>query len=248
MFTYTHAIILSIIQAITEWLPISSSGHLALLQQYFGFHDITYDVFLHFASILAVIVLFWKDIVKIIKKKDIVYILKIIAAMIPIAAFGFLFRARIESTFSNMLLVGVFFIISGLIIFATMFTHEVRRKLTWVDALWIGLLQCLAILPGISRSGITISAGLYSGLKREQAIRFSFLMAIPLILGASIVELPKMTNINIGILLVSFIVTFLVSILAIKLLLAIIRSRNFHLFGVYNVILGVIVLILPLWK
>ena len=140
---------------------------------------------------------------------------------------------------------GIFFIFSGVVVYSTKFSIERKSDINNKDAWFIGLLQALAILPGISRSGITISAGLFKGVSKRAAIRFSFLMSIPLILGASALKAKDLmiSNINLSILVISFIITFFVSLITIKLLIRIIKSDKFYLFGIYNIILGIIVLI-----
>jgi len=252
MVSIIQAIVLSIIQSITEWLPISSSGHLALMHHFFGFQNLAFDVYLHFASILAVIFVFRKDIIEILKlnkRKNLKYILFLIIALIPIAIVGFGFRDSIEAAFANMFALGIFFIISGAIVFSTKFFKEGKSKesskVGFWNSIYVGIFQALAILPGISRSGATISAGLFSGLNKEQAIKFSFLLAIPAILGATIVKMGSLavSGISIWTLIISFIITFVVSVLAIKVLLKIIRKRGFYWFGVYNILVGIIILI-----
>lgn len=251
MVSLLEAVILSIIQGITEWFPISSSGHLALAQNFFGFQDLSYDVFLHFASIFAVLFMFKRDILKIFSfnKESLNYILLLIIAIIPAGILGFYFSDYIEKLFSNMIYLGFFFIFSGIIIYFTKFTNENKSDITKKDAFFIGLLQAIALMPGISRSGMTISAGLFKGISKRASIRFSFLMSIPIILGASVLKAKDLTasNINLNILVVSFIITFLVSIFTIKILIKIISKDKFYLFGVYNILLGGLVLTLSLF-
>ncbi len=249
MVSITQAIVLSIIQSITEWLPVSSSGHLALMQHFFGFQNLSFDIYLHFASILAVIVVFRKDILSLLdlrKKENLKYAGLLLFALIPIGIVGLAYRGPISEVFSNMTAVGIFFLISGAIVFSTKFMKVDKKKKnpTSLDALTVGIFQALAIMPGISRSGATISAGLFQGLKKEQAIRFSFLLAIPTILGATLIEARDIItlDINITALIISFIITFITSILVIKLLLKIIQKQGFFWFGVYNFFMGVLIL------
>jgi len=276
MVSIVEAIVLSVIQGITEWFPVSSSGHLALMQSLFGFQNLAYDVFLHFASLLAVIIIFWKDIVGLFKvryREDIDYLFFILIALIPAGLVGIFFNDFIEGLFSSQIYLGMFFILSGVVIYSTKFVvagvvlggdivgdgvvrgevQDIReevgdKRIGFLDSVVIGLFQALAIFPGISRSGMTISSSLFRGLSKKAAVKFSFLMAIPLILGASILEFESlvMSEIDIGILLISFIITFLVSLIVIKLLLRIIESDKFWWFGVYDVLLGVGVLIFGL--
>lgn len=253
MVSVFQAILLSIIQGITEWLPVSSSGHLALMQNIFGFQNLEFDVFLHIASMLAVILIFWKDIINILdlrKRENLIYILLIILALVPASIAGLFFKEAIEKSFSNLAYLGIFFIISGILVYSTKFAKEIKENITWFDSLFIGVFQAVAVLPGISRSGATISSGLFRGLEKESAVKFSFLLAIPLILGAGLVESKNLilSDINYLILISSFIVTFLVSVIAIRLLLRIIKSEKFYLFGIYNLLLGVLLLIVSFLK
>ncbi|MBR9706606.1 undecaprenyl-diphosphate phosphatase [Candidatus Pacearchaeota archaeon] len=250
MISIIKAIILSIVQGITEWLPISSSGHLALFGHFFSFQDLPFDIFLHFASVLAVIVIFWKDIIKICdirQKGNVRFILLMLLALIPAVVVGIFFSEVISGFFSNLFYLGLFFILSGVIVYSTKFVKPSKKRISWLDSLFIGIFQALAILPGISRSGSTISAGLFRGIKKDDVIRFSFLMSIPLILGASIMEAKSIVfgNIDYLILAVSFIVTFFISLFAIRILLKIIRGGRFYLFGLYNLLLGIFILV---WK
>lgn len=247
MVSLLEAVILSIIQGITEWFPISSSGHLALVQNLFGFQNLSYDVFLHFASIFAVLFMFKRDILKIFSfnKESLNYIILLIIAIIPAGILGFYFSDYIEKLFSSMVYLGFFFIFSGIIIYFTKFTNENKSDINKKDAFFIGLLQAIALMPGISRSGMTISAGLFRGITKRASIRFSFLMSIPIILGASVLKAKDLTasNINLNILVISFIITFLVSIFTIKILIKIISNDKFYLFGIYNILLGILILI-----
>jgi len=262
MLDILQAIILSIVQGIAEWLPISSSGHLAILQYFFNFSDLSFDVFLHFASILAVIFVFRKDILDLLnfkEKQNIKYLLLIVIAMIPAALVGYFLRGMISSVFSKILFVGIFFIINGILIFSTRFIKErkksrktnkkeKRKNPSLFNSLIIGFVQVFSLLPGISRSGLTISAGLFTGLKKEDAIKFSFLLAIPVVLGATVFEAKNISLIDINpeVLIISFIITFLASLLSIFLVKKTIKTNKFYLFGIYTFILGLVVLIFSL--
>jgi len=249
MVSLIQAVILSVLQAIAEWLPISSSGHLAIVQNIFHFENLSFDVFLHFASLFAVIIVFKKDILKLFypwEKAKLKYLFLLLLGIIPAGLAGFLFRNQIERAFSNFVYLGVFFIISGIIVYSTKFYKEKKEKIWYFDSIFIGIFQAFAILPGISRSGATISSGLYRGVSKQEAIKFSFLMAIPIILGASILEAKNLivSNIDYSILIVSFVITFVLSLFVIKLLIKIINKEKFYIFGIYNFILGVLILII----
>ena len=251
MIELIQAIILSIVQGITEWLPVSSSGHLAIFQNVFGFQNLAFDVFLHFASIFAVIIIFWKDIVRLLhlnKKENLKYLGLLIVGIIPAGIIGILFKSQIENFFSSLFYLGIFFMLSGIIIYSTKFSSVKKDKPNFLDSIFIGIFQAIAILPGISRSGATISSGLFRGLNKENAVKFSFFMAIPVIIGASLIELKDiaLSQISYSVLIFSFIITLLVSILTIRLLLKIIKGNKFYLFGIYNFILGFCVLVFSL--
>ncbi|MEN9625705.1 MAG: hypothetical protein RL557_33 [archaeon] len=245
MVSLIQAAILSIVQGITEWFPVSSSGHLALLQHFFGWQNLSFDIFLHLASVLALIVFFWKDIVGFFsfEGEKIIYLFKIVLAMIPAGIAGILFRDYFESLMGNMLLLGVCFIGSGIVIYATKFTHERKGEVGMFDAFFIGLFQAVALLPSVSRSGMTISSGLFRNIKREEVAKFSFLLAIPALIGANIFEMQHIFDLTISfnILLVSFGLTFLTSLITIQYLMKIVSHDKFYLFGWYNVVLGVLV-------
>lgn len=247
MVSLLEAVFLSVIQGITEWFPVSSSGHLALLHHFFGFQNLSFDVFLHFASILAIVIIFWKDIISLFnlsKRENLSYILFIVIAIIPAFIFGILLKEYIIASFQSFLFLGFFFIFSGIIIYSTKFAKEKKLRMRGAESLFIGLMQVFALFPGISRSGMTISAGLFAGLKKQEAIKFSFLLAIPVILGASLAEATHVLKADVSylVLIVSFIVTFLVSLVTIRLLIKVIRSDRFYLFGIYNFVLGVLAL------
>jgi len=248
MVSLIETLVLSIIQGICEWFPISSSGHLAIFHHIFGFQNLSFDVFLHFASIFAVLFVFRKEMASILnlkKRENWRYILLLILGIIPAGIVGIFFKDFIEGFFSSLFYLGIFFIISGIFIYSTKFFKLKKEKINWIDSFFIGIFQAITILPGISRSGATIGAGLIRGINKEQALKFSFLMAIPLILGASILELDDLiiSDISYWLLLISFFVTFLVSLFTINVLLKIVKSDRFYLFGVYNFIVGIFVLI-----
>ncbi len=247
MVSLIQAVILSIVQGITEWFPVSSSGHLALLQHFFGFQNLSFDIFLHLASVLAIIVFFWEDLIKMfsLKRENLGYIFKILIALIPAGILGILFRDYIASLFDNLFFLGVFFIFSGIIIYATKFTTAMKKDINFSDSLFIGFFQAVALFPGISRSGMTISSGLFRALDRNEAVKFSFLLAIPVILGASFLETKNIISLDMSysILLVSFLLTFITSLITIKFLINIVKHDKFYLFGWYNIVLGILVVV-----
>src|SRR3989344_5766171 len=199
---FISSLILAVIQGATEWLPISSSGHLVLFEKILGFKSggIEFDVALHFGTLMAVFVYFGRDIVDIIenllkgkwKSEKGKLGIMVIVATIPAAVIGLLFRKIFESAFLSMEVVAVGFAITGIILFIGSLdvnNSKNRKNFGYGKAFLVGCAQVIALFPGISRSGITISSGLLAGLKEKDALRFSFLMSIPAILGANIVEL-----------------------------------------------------------
>ncbi len=234
---------LSIIQAITEFLPVSSSGHLALFSNVLGKPDLFLITILHIASLFAVLIFTRHEIYKLItfEKKYGKMWLFLIIGTIPAALFGFLFKDAIESSLNSLLFIGIAFIFTGIILLMTKFVHN-HRELNIKNSIFIGLFQVLALFPGVSRSGMTISAGLFSGIDRQEAVKFSFLLFIPLALGAMVLELGSFYFS--WVLLFAFTLCFLLSWIFIYLLYFVVQKNYFWLFSVYAFILGVISLIL----
>jgi undecaprenyl-diphosphatase len=239
-----NEILLALIQAATEFLPVSSSGHLALFGNMFAKVDLFYFTILHMASVLAILIYTRKEIYQLItfnKKYKRMWIY-IIIGILPAGLVGLFFNDFIEQAFSSLLLIGLAYLFTGFMLLITKRFQNTKGKLTKKRSLLIGLAQILALFPGISRSGTTISFGLFSGLKKEEAFKFSFLMAIPLILGATILEF-KNAYFNISI-LVGFVVCLIFSLLFLSLLNQILKKNYFWMFGIYCIILGIITLIL----
>lgn len=245
MVNLIQALILSIVQGITEWFPISSSGHLIITQNLLGVKDFGFIIYLHFASILAVIILFWKDIINLFVKKKYDYMIKILIAVIPVAIVGFFIRDFVRNLFNNLLLIGLVFIVFGVYIYFTKYTHEITNMPSKSDSLFIGISQAFALFPGVSRSGMAIGSGLIQGLKKDQAIKFSFLLAIPIVFGAAIYESREISisSIHPLVFLTSFTVTLLISLLTVNFLIKVIKSGKFYYFGYYNIIVGILSII-----
>lgn len=245
-------ILLAIVQAITEWLPISSSGHLVLFQQLFSYNPgLSFDIALHFGSVLAVIIYFYKDIFGIVK--DFCFLryrshnfnlgLYIIIATIPAGVIGLLFRDFFESTFSSMIILSLGFLISALVLFLVTLTKEGKKEISFYDSILIGISQIFAIFSSISRSGITLATALLLGVNKKEAVKFSFLMAIPVILGASLLEIYKFVfSYDI---LVAVSVSFIFSLAAIHLLIKIVLSskKNLRWFALYLLLLSLLIFI-----
>jgi undecaprenyl-diphosphatase len=232
-----QSILLGILQGVTEWLPISSSGHLAIAQHFFSIQTpLFFDILLHLATVLVIIIFFRKEIIK-ISPQTLTYLT---IATIPIAIIGYFFQTEIEALFTNITAIAISFIIFSLFLFLSE-KYPKENKITWKESIIIGLSQALAIIPGISRSGSTISTGLLLGIKKEDAITFSFLLAIPAILGATILHLPQATfEISY---LFGFFIAIIASYFTLFLLTKIIKNNKFHYFGYYCLTLGIILLL-----
>ncbi|MBW2023253.1 MAG: undecaprenyl-diphosphate phosphatase [Deltaproteobacteria bacterium] len=263
------AAILGFIQGLTEFLPISSSGHLVIFQNLLGFAEpqLLLDVTLHVGTLLAVVVYFKEDIFKITRQVLAIVIsridsshgtkpdnqdkliLWIIIASIPTALIGFFFKGPLERLFTSVSVVGVMLLVTGIIIGITYFIpsrYTSRMNIDLITALLIGTAQGLAIIPGISRSGATIACGLLCGLDRELAGRFSFLVAIPAIIGALLLQLHQqsLTSAPLTSLTVGFMVSATVGFLCLKILMTMVKKGHLAYFAPYCFIAGAMALVL----
>lgn len=248
---------MGLVQGLGEFLPISSSAHLVLVPWLFDWHDpgLTFDVALHLGTLFAVIIYFWKDWWRLIiggftnvKSTDGRLFWYLVAACIPGALIGFLLESHAETIFRTPLLIAVMLIVMGVILY---WADQKSRKTTEIEdisfstAMWIGVSQALAIIPGVSRSGITITIGLLTGLTRESAARFSFLLSTPIILGAALVKMPdvlanpSLINLNF---VVGMLVSAIVGLASIYILLRYVQSKSYLPFVWYRFVLGAIVI------
>tara|TARA_Y100000310_G_C20687341_1_gene819939 strand:- start:1467 stop:2216 length:750 start_codon:yes stop_codon:yes gene_type:complete len=243
-------VILSIVQGITEWLPISSSGHLVIFQQFFNMEvPIYFDILLHFATLIVIFLVFYKDIIKILKaliKLDFKdeygkLALYLIIGSIPIAIIGLVFKDFLLSLFTNTKVVGVGLLTTALFLISTKF-FEGKKKLSTFPAIVIGIAQALAIIPGVSRSGSTISTSLLLGIRKELAVKFSFLLSVPAILGATILEYTPTTITKEAIL--GVLLTIIVGYISLKLTIKLVLNKKFHYFSIYCLVLGILLLII----
>jgi undecaprenyl-diphosphatase len=254
-----QSIILGLIQGITEWLPISSTGHLRIAEHYFGLTvPALFDVMLHAGTLIVTLVYFRKDIRKVLKalakldfkSDDGTLIPLIITGTIPTVTIGFLYGNELDTTLSTIIALGVGFLVSGVILYFSKFGKENRLGISYIDALIIGVMQGLAIIPSVSRSGFTIAAALLLGIKREKAFKFSFLLSIPSILGALVLTMYQQNTelitagVDVAEILAGVIVSILVSFFALKFLWRSIASKKFHLFAFYCFALGAVLVIL----
>ena len=261
------AIILGIIEGITEWLPISSTGHMILVDEFLklGMSPEFMEMFfvvIQLGAIMAVVVLYWKKIFPfnfnrkpIVQKNIIIMWIKIVIACIPAAIVGLLWDDQINALFYNFQTVAIMLIVFGILFIVVENYNKGRRpivlnmdNLTYKMAIIIGLFQLIAaIFPGTSRSGATILGALLIGVSRDVAAEFTFFLAIPVMFGASLLKLIKFglvfTSFELIVLLVGMLVAFIVSIWAIKFLVGYIKKHDFKVFGLYIIILRIILLV-----
>jgi undecaprenyl-diphosphatase len=246
-------ILLGFVQGLTEFLPVSSSGHLAILENMLGITEpVTLAVFLHFGTFIAIIVFFIKPISALARgvftgeRESLSYLRNIAVGTVPIVLTGLFLRYWVDQAFNDMTLIAALLGTTGVVVLLTGVVPKKQGQINAVTALIIGIGQMLAIFPGISRSGMTISAGLYSGIDPERAFRFSFLLSIPAILGANLLELRKLANItNVPELLIGMACSFVSGLVALAVLRRTIY-RKFHFFGIYCLIISVVLIIIRL--
>ncbi len=249
--TVIQALILGAVQGLTEFLPVSSSGHLVIFQHWLGLENtpLAFDVLVHIGTLLAVFVAFWSDIAALLRKPWSKLTFLIVAGCIPAAAAGFLLEPIFEQTFKSLLVVGIGLLITGVVLMVSekwALAHPGLKEIeetSYKDVLFVGLLQAIAIVPGISRSGSTISAGLLAGMERPFAARFSFLLSIPVILGAGLLELKDLGGGAMGGISAAAIITGLLSAalfgyIAIKVVLRLVNQGRLSIFSWYVWALG----------
>lgn len=271
--TYFEAIILGVVQGLAEFLPISSSGHLALLQHFFGVESdrvLMFTVMLHIGTLVSVFVMYWKDIWALIKELFLMIAdlitgkglrikerptrklgLMIIWATVPTTVMGLLFNDFFESLNSKLWAIGIGWLITGCMLY---FSEKLGKSVKDIDKMnfrngfFIGVLQGIAICPGISRSGSTMVGGLITGLKRDFAVRFAFLISIPSILGAAVLEIPaamkaSSAGLEMGPLIAGVVVSAVCGILAIKAMIRVVVDRKLKWFAYYVWALGVFTIV-----
>ena len=255
--SWIEALILGLVQGLTEFLPVSSSGHIELGKAILGAEsadNLLFSVIVHTATMLSIIVVFRKDILQLISKLfrfewnvETRFISLIIVSMIPTGIVGLLFESQIEQFFDGRIMfVGFMLLITASILFSTRFVKKNNQEITYVKALVIGIAQTIAILPGISRSGATIGTALLLGVERTAATRFSFLMVLPPIAGATLIKLKglfenteaysaELMPLGIG-----FIAAFISGLFACKWMLSLVRKGNIAYFSAYCLVVGII--------
>ena len=268
-----QAIILGIVQGLTEFLPVSSSAHLVFVPEILKVpSSLVFDTILHVGSLVAVIIYFWKDIIHMLKsffsslmdiprrqfregiKEDKFKKLAwfVIIGTIPAGLAGILFKDFFEGLFNDVFIVGFFLIITGFLLWGSeMMSRRINNKtslkeMSLKNSILIGIAQAFAIAPGISRSGATISAGLFLGIERELAARYSFLLSIPAILGAALVQVKDISTIDVStaVFVAGFLAAAVTGYIAIKIVLKLIQEKNLLIFAYYCWIIGPIAMIL----
>ncbi len=251
---WLEALILGIVQGLTEFLPVSSSGHLEIGKVILGVDaekSLTYTVVVHGATVLSTIVVFWKDIIVLLKglfafkwNFETKYILKLLVSMIPVAFLGFTFADEIEMFFTgNLLLVGSMLLVTALLLTFSYYSKRKERSITFLDSFVIGIAQALAVMPGISRSGATISTGLMLGNKKDGIARFSFLMVLVPIIGANLKDMmdgkfTENAGVGVGALIIGFLAAFISGLIACKWMIGIVKKGKLIYFALYCSIVG----------
>lgn len=251
---WLSALILGIIQGLTEFLPVSSSGHLELGKEILNIEakeNLMFTIVVHGATVLSTIVVFRKDIlqlftegIKFTNSPETHYILKLIVSMIPVVIIGLLFESEIEELFNgNLTLVGAMLILTAALLAVTHYAKEKSKDISYKNSIIIGIAQAIAIMPGISRSGTTIATGLILGIKKENVAKFSFLMVILPIIGANAKkildgDLTSAETISIQALIIGFIAAFISGLLACKLMIKIVNQGKLIYFAIYCFIIG----------
>ena len=258
--SWLDALILGIVQGLTEFLPVSSSGHLEIGQALLGTsggHNLTFAIVVHTATVLSTLVVLWREVVQLFKgtfttlawnaEKD--YVAKILVSMIPVFVVGMFFKDEVESFFGNgLLLVGICLLVTALLLALSEWLQKRRQdsghEVGYKDAIIIGLAQACAVLPGLSRSGSTIATGLLCGVKKESVAQFSFLMVLVPILGEAFLDLLKLlqgesaSNLGIVPALVGFVSAFATGCFACRFMIEIVRRQRLVWFALYCAIVG----------
>ena len=259
---WLQALILGIIQGLTEYLPVSSSGHLAIGSYLFGLQDsdnLMFTVLVHVATVLSTFVILWSEIDWILKglfkfkmNDETKYFINILISMIPVGIVGVFLKDYVEEVFgSGLLIVGIMLLVTAaLLTFSYYAKPRIKQNISWKDALIIGIAQACAVMPGLSRSGSTIAPGLLLGNKKESLAQFSFLMVIPPILGEALLDVMKMMkgedvfeSISTLPLMVGFLAAFISGCIACKWMISIVKRGKLIYFGIYCAIVGVVTII-----
>jgi len=250
--------ILGVIQGVTEFWPISSTAHLAIFPWFLNWNDpgLTFDVALHMGTLVAIIIFFWRDWVTIFRRENRILLWFILVGTIPGAIAGYLLNSYAETALRAPVIIAASLIIFGIILYlADQYgkRYDDIRHLSWGKAIFIGIAQAIAIIPGVSRSGVTMSAGLLAGLKRSQAAKYSFMLAAPVMFGAGTFKANEIYQVgfidgNWLLITVGFISALIAGILAIRFLLGLLQKTGFSIFVWYRFILAIVIILLTIYK
>ena len=239
--------LLSILQGIAEFLPISSSGHLVLGKSLLGMGDLgmRLDIFLHVGTLVAIFVFYWAIVRRIVKNLEWGYLLKVVASAVPAGVVGILFQDQLEAAFASPRMVGAALVFTGLVLTATKFLPKGTKDVSFARAILMGVAQAVAILPGVSRSGMTLAAARASGVEAEKSAEFSFLMSAPPIAGAALLQIldagdaaADAAEVSWGLTIYGCVLAAVVGYFSLKLLLKSLKGRWFWLFGPYCLLAG----------
>ena len=245
--------LLSVLQGVAEFLPISSSGRLVLGKELLGMQELgmRIDIFLHVGTLAAIFAFYFAIIRRILVNLEWSYMLKVIVSAVPAGVIGVLFKDQLEAAFASPKMVGGALIFTGLVLTATKFLPKGDKDVSFVRAFVMGLAQAVAILPGVSRSGMTLAAARASKVDAEKSAEFSFLMSAPPIAGAALLELLKslkateaMTEVSWGLTIYGCVLAAVVGYFSLKLLVKSLKGRWFWLFGPYCLVAGALTLVL----
>ena len=239
---------MGLVQGLTEFLPVSSSGHLVLFSQIFGIEEELFvSIILHCATLLSILIVFWKDVWQMIRHPFSKQTMLIVVATIPTCIICLVLMPIIKLSFSGMILPVCFLVSAILLMLSERSTkNKETTEISYKSAFWIGVAQGFAVFPGISRSGTTISAGLFAGNKKEEVAKFSFLMSIPIIILSLIMEIVEIAigggsiDVSVAGISLAFVTAFLVGIVAIKTMLKITKSAKLRYFSYYLILISII--------
>jgi undecaprenyl-diphosphatase len=253
-----EALVLGIIQGLTEFLPISSSGHLELGNAVFGVkpaESFYFTIAVHGATVLSTLIVFWQEILKLIrgtlqfKTEEMNYVGKIVVSMIPVGLVGVFLQDFVESMFQgNLVSTGIQFLITALILAFAHFAKPKERSITYLDSFIIGIAQAIAVIPAISRSGATIATGILLGNRKEEVAKFSFLMVLVPVIGANILEIYKGSSasgsLDFTTIAIGFVVAFISGYFACKWMITLVKNSKMIWFAVYCALIGLISIVL----
>jgi undecaprenyl-diphosphatase len=255
-----QALILGFVQGLTEFLPVSSSGHLELGKAIFNLsaeEDLTFAVVVHGATVCSTIVIFFKELLKLIKESfsfkwnnSSQYLVKLLISMIPVLIVGFFFRDFVEQFFTgNVVFVGCMLIVTSALLIASHYARDKSKEISFLDSFIIGIAQAIAVLPGLSRSGATISTGLLLGNKKDEMARFSFLMVLIPIIGVNLLDiisgnLSADNSTPVLPLVIGFLSAFITGLIACKWMISIVKKGKLIYFGMYCLVVGIIAILI----